>query len=145
MHKIKVVCLLFLTLACFACSDKKTNENAIPEGAFPIVYRGHLYIKGSADSIWGNYVFDTGASNLYYDSTYYAGGNFDYSRIWNAKLPGAGKEPQDVIVIADTVSFLFGDNLYLTRNVPVLHLKPILVILPMAYLGWNTSITRCLK
>ena len=125
-RKIIVLCLLAVVIIGSACSDRKTNESSTPEDAFPIVYRGHLYIKGSADSIIGNYVFDTGASNLYYDSTYYAEGNFKYSEIYDAKLPGAGKTPQDVIVIWDTVDFRFGNNTYTTKFVPVLQLKPIL-------------------
>jgi len=95
-YKIRTLIIsLILILELFsACTENRINHKAeIPEDAFPIVYRSHLYIKGSADSINGNFVFDTGASNLYYDSTYFAGGNFHYSDFWNAKLPGAGKTP----------------------------------------------------
>jgi hypothetical protein len=126
MVKELMFSLFLVVILSVSCSDNKTNKAEIPEGAIPIVYRGHIYIKGSADSVNGNYVFDTGASNLYYDSTYYSGGGFNYSEFWNAKLPGAGKTPQDVIVIADSVNFRFGNNLYQTSNVPVLQLKPIL-------------------
>ncbi|MDX2415164.1 MAG: hypothetical protein QNK33_08230, partial [Bacteroidales bacterium] len=126
MRKELIFSLLILLILSVACTDSKTNKVEIPEGAIPIVYRGHLYIKGSADSINGNYVFDTGASNLYYDSTYYAEGNFKYSLIYDAKLPGAGKTPQDVIVIWDTINFRFGKYTYTTKFVPVLQLKPIL-------------------
>jgi hypothetical protein len=107
-----------------SCKDKKVIQ--IPDGAFPIVYEGHLYIKGVADSIKGNYVFDTGASNLYYDSTYYADNKFAYEKTFIGILPGAGTTPQRVIVIGDTVQFKFGENLYKTSIVPVLQLKPIL-------------------
>jgi len=123
----ELILSLFVTIILsVGCTENRTNKAELPEGAIPIVYRGHLYINGSADSINGNYVFDTGASNLYYDSTYYAGGDFKYSKFWNAKLPGAGKTPQDVIVIADSVNFRFGNNLYQTKNIPVMQLKPIL-------------------
>ena len=126
MGKELIFSLFIVVILSVSCNDNKTKKVEIPEGAIPIVYRSHLYIKGSADSVNGNFVFDTGASNLYYDSTYYAGGDFKYSKFWNAKLPGAGKTPQDVIVIADSVNFQFGNNLYQTKNVPVLQLKPIL-------------------
>lgn len=116
--------LLILILSLVSCKQKK--ENKIPKGAFPIVYKGHLYIKGEADSIKGNYVFDTGASNLYYDSTYYAENGFKYDNTFTAELPGAGTTPQKVEVVADTVEFSFGVNLYKTSIVPVLQLKPIL-------------------
>ena len=118
------IALLIGFLAFVSCKQKK--DNLIPKGAFPIVYKGHLYIKGEADSIKGNYVFDTGASNLYYDSTYYAEKGFKYKNTFTANLPGAGSTPQKVEVVADTVEFSFGANLYKTSIVPVLQLKPIL-------------------
>ncbi|MBT5419922.1 MAG: hypothetical protein HOK80_03445, partial [Candidatus Cloacimonetes bacterium] len=106
--------------------DSAEEEFELPTGAFPIVYRGHIYIPGNADGIKGNFVFDTGASNLYYDTTYYADNEFRYEDLLTAKLPGAGTKPQDVIVIKDTVDFTFGNYLYRTPRVPVLKLKPIL-------------------
>lgn len=122
-HRLSIV--LFIGILGFvSCKQKKENE--IPKGAFPIAYKGHLYIKGEADSIKGNYVFDTGASNLYYDSTYYAENGFKYENTFTANLPGAGSTPQKVIVVEDTVEFKFGENLYKTSIVPVLQLKPIL-------------------
>ncbi len=118
---IIITALLFLSAGC---SNKKQEEQ-IPDNAFPIVYRGHLYIIGEADSIKGNYIFDTGASNLYYDSTYYSHNNFQYTNLFTAKLPGAGTTVQNVEVVHDTVSFRFGKYLYQTYNVPILKLKPI--------------------
>lgn len=122
-HRLSIVFFLGV-LAFISCKQK--NDNKIPEGAFSITYKGHLYIKGEADSIKGNYVFDTGASNLYYDSTYYAENGFKYENTFTANLPGAGTTPQKVEVVADTVEFSFGANLYKTSIVPVLRLKPIL-------------------
>lgn len=122
-NRLSIVLLIGI-LVFVSCKQSKKNE--IPNGAFPITYKGHLYIKGEADSIKGNYVFDTGASNLYYDSTYYAENNFKYDKTFNAQLPGAGSTPQTVIVVEDTVEFRFGKNLYKTSIVPVLQLKPIL-------------------
>lgn len=122
-HRLSIV--LFLGIYSFvSCKLKEGYE--IPKEAFQIVYKGHLYIKGEADSIRGNYVFDTGASNLYYDSTYYAVNGFKYDNTFSAKLPGAGNTPQTVVVVEDTVVFKFGANLYKTSIVPVLQLKPIL-------------------
>lgn len=125
--------LIIASFGLLSCNQTKeikeseqTQETEIPDGAFPIIYKGHLYIQGEADSIKGNYVFDTGASNLYYDSTYYSNNGFRYQNTFNASLPGAGNTPQRVQVIKDTVQFRFGDNLYKTSTVPVLQLKPIL-------------------
>jgi len=123
MNKRTLLLVLLITL--ISCSDKKQVER-IPKDAFPIVYKGHLYVKGLADSIKGNFVFDTGAGNLYYDSTYYAENDFHYKNFFTATLPGAGTTPQIVQVIADTVDFRFANNLYRTNIVPILKLKPIL-------------------
>jgi len=117
--------LLVVLLIVVSCSDKKQEEQ-IPNNAFPITYRGHLYVNGLADSIIGNYVFDTGASNFYYDSTYYAENDFHYTNFFTALLPGAGAKPQKVEVIKDTINFKFGKYLYRTNIVPILRLKPIL-------------------
>jgi hypothetical protein len=107
------------------CCSHKKQEKEIPDNAFPIVYRGHLYIVGEADSIKGNYIFDTGASNFYFDSTYYSHNDFQYTNLFTAKLPGAGTTVQNVEVVHDTVTFRFGKYLYQTNNVPILKLKPI--------------------
>ncbi len=101
-------------------------EPVLPEGAFPISYRHHLYIGGLADTVQGNFVFDTGASNLYYDSTWFAGHPFPYKNFLNGLLPGAGSRPQLVRVITDSAEFIFGDQHYRTNLIPVLQLKPIL-------------------
>jgi hypothetical protein len=83
-------------------------------------------VQGEADSCKGNFVFDTGASGLYFDTTFYSSNDFNYSKIVNAKIPGAGTTLQDIIVIRDTVDFSFGSDYYQTAFVPVLKLKPIL-------------------
>nr|NQU89107.1 aspartyl protease family protein [Bacteroidota bacterium] len=124
--------ILILILVCsllFINNILKSQESeqiALPDGAIPIVARGHMYIQGSADNVAMNFVFDTGASGLYYDTTFYSCNNFEYENLANAKLPGAGSTPQDVIVILDTVEFSFGEQLYQTTRVPVLKLKSIL-------------------
>ncbi len=122
-NRVTIVITVFLILAA-GCSTN-TEEDQLPENAFPIVYRGHLYIMGETDSIKGNYIFDTGASNFYFDSTYYSQNNFQYSNFFTAKLPGAGTTVQNVEVVNDTVTFRFGKYLYQTNNVPILKLKPI--------------------
>lgn len=122
-HRLSIVFFIGI-LGLVSC--KQNKENGIPKGAFSIAYQGHLYIKGEADKIKGNYVFDTGASNLYYDNTYYTENGFNYKNTFNADLPGAGSTPQKVVVVEDTVEFKFGANLYRTSIVPVLQLKPIL-------------------
>jgi hypothetical protein len=125
MKKSLTSILLVLLIIIASCDDKE-QKKSIPDDAFPIVYRSHLYVKGVADGHSGNFVFDTGASNFYYDSTYFAGNNYHYTNFFSAKLPGAGTTPQSVEVISDTVGFKFGNNFYQTKIVPILKLKPIL-------------------
>lgn len=125
MKKSRTSILLVFLIIAASCSNEE-RKVLIPDDAFPIVYRGHLYVKGEADGHSGNFVFDTGASNFYYDSTYFAGNDYPHTNFLEAKLPGAGSTPQKVEVIRDTVSFIFGDNLYQTKFVPILKLKPIL-------------------
>ncbi len=125
MKKTLRLTSLVILLVMVSCSNYEQKEQ-IPEDAFPIVYHSHLYVKGLADGHHGNFVFDTGASNFYYDSTYFSGNDYPYTNFFSAKLPGAGSTPQSVEVISDTVSFKFGNNLYQTKIVPILKLKPIL-------------------
>ena len=116
--------LIFGILISTSCKEHKKNQ--IPEGAFPIVYEGHLYMKGSVNGIKGNYAFDTGATNLYFDDNHYSDNNFKYENTSVGILPGAGTKPQRVTVIMDSVQFNLGSNLFKTTKVPVLKLKPIL-------------------
>ncbi len=122
---MKIKLLLFVGFLSFI-SCKQLKENVIPNGAFPITYNGHLYIKGDVNGVKGNYVFDTGASNLYFDSTYYANNGFHYENSITGILPGAGINPQVVVVITDSIEFKFVANTYKTSFVPILQLKPIL-------------------
>ena len=128
---------ILLLFAGNTIKAQQIEQYTLPPGAIPIVYRGHLYIQGSADSVQGNFVFDTGASGLYYDTTFYSNNHFDYSKIVNAKLPGAGTTPQDIIVVRDTVGFSFGSYYYQTAFVPVLKLKPILGDFSDGIIGLN--------
>jgi hypothetical protein len=122
--------LFFLTLSLFvSCQIKResTKESfLLPQGAIPISYIGHIYIFGVVDSAKGNFVFDTGANNLYFDSTFFYENGLKCNNLAKAKLPGAGNEVQDISVIIDTVKFSFKDNLYQTTLVPIFQLKPIL-------------------
>ncbi|KAF5074589.1 hypothetical protein DSECCO2_179550 [anaerobic digester metagenome] len=123
--KRKLSIVLLVAAICFV-NCKQKEENGLPQGAFPIIYRSHLYITGQVDSVKGRYVFDTGASNFYYDSTFFAHNSFIHKNTFKAMLPGVGKRPQSVVVIKDTIEFRFGNNLYKTSLVPVMQLKPIL-------------------
>ncbi|MFO7844875.1 MAG: PDZ domain-containing protein [Bacteroidales bacterium] len=118
--------LIILSWTPVKKSKPNQGRKILPEGAFPINYRGHIYIEGGIDGLKGNFVFDTGADNLYFDSLFYVRSSFKPEKIVKAKLPGAGNTPQDVIVILDSLLFQFHDETYLTSIIPVLKLKPIL-------------------
>lgn len=135
MKKRLLLCLL--PALFFSCStgqngsdstpvDEPVTTVKIPDGAVPIVYRRHLYIACQVDSAEANLIFDTGANNLYLDSTFFSQAELQYENLAQAQLPGAGNGMQHVPLILDTVTCsVFGD-LYQTRYVPIFQLKPIL-------------------
>ncbi len=108
---------------------ENTNEE------IPIVYRSHIYLKGTIGSTEGNFVFDTGADNLYYDSSFFTSNGFAYKNLIETTLGGAGNSTQNVIVVMDTVTINFGEQVYSTSIVPVLKLKPILGDFPDGIIG----------
>jgi len=138
---MRIIFFIILVVTMFSCSGvskSKVNTNdldqtetadtlTISKDAVPIVYQRHIYIPSTVDSILGNFVFDTGADGLYFDSTYYVSNSFRKFKFVNAKLPGAGSgDPQRVIVITDTVSFKFENYSNNLTFIPVFSLKPIL-------------------
>ena len=92
----------------------------------PIFYDGHIHLKGSIKNVDGNFLFDTGALSLYFDSTFYANKNLNYKNTVVAYIGGAGSSRQKAALIRDTVNFKFGKYSYTTPDVAILQLKPIL-------------------
>ncbi|WP_436515628.1 aspartyl protease family protein [Ekhidna sp. To15] len=127
--------VLLLFIYGVGCKPVIQEQLPLPEGAIPIVYRSHIYISGSADGVKGNFVFDTGADNLYYDTSFFSAHDFHYENLIETTLGGAGNSSQNVIVIMDTVSFAIGEDIYRTSIVPVLRLKPILGDFPEGIIG----------
>lgn len=115
----------YFLLTCIVLFSLTLQSQNLPAGATPIVYNRLIYVQGKADGKAGNFIFDTGADNLYFDTLFYSGNHFNYPDVTTSKLGGAGKKPQRVIVILDTVNFSFGNQVYRTPVVPVLKLKPI--------------------
>ena len=130
--KIKLSILFVFLIILLSCTMNKNKKKLIlskveiPQGAIPIEYHSHIYVKGIVDSVQCNFVFDTGASNLYIDTLFYAMNNLKHTNFFNAYLPGAGNKPQKVKVIKDSVKFEFNNKTYKTSIVPILKLKPIL-------------------
>lgn len=116
--------ITFAVLLSFSLKSQNIH-NRLLEGAIPILYNRFIYVQGQADGVKGNFIFDTGADNLYYDTIFYSQHRFPYSNLTTSKLGGVGKTPQRVIVILDTIHFVFGNQVYKTTLVPVLKLKPV--------------------
>ena len=136
-NKTKIFIIVAATIFnCSGCSKANTsalsqNETIdtlpIPKDAVPIVYTGHIYIPSEVNSISGNFIFDTGADGLYFDSTYYASNPFRKSQFINGLLPGVGTSgAQNVIAITDTVNLTFKNYSEKLSFIIVLSLKPIL-------------------
>ncbi len=134
MRKIWALFTLILAVFFVSCAEqqpKKKTDNTVKIvdtvcNTFPITYRGHLYITGDIDSVSCNFVFDTGATNLYIDSSFYASSSFNYQNVFDAYIPGVGIKQQKIKVIDESVKFRFNKYLYTTEKVPVIVLKPIL-------------------
>lgn len=105
-------------------SDKEFD---IPDDAVNIIYINHIYIPSEADSISGNFVYDTGADGLYFDSVFFADNSLKKQKHFEAYLPGNGTSgPQKVIVLNDSYLFSFENYSDKFSNIPVFLLKPIL-------------------
>lgn len=69
-------------------------------------------------------MLDTGADNLYLDSTFFASNNLSYNNMHTETLSGIGNELQKILVVDDSVNFNFGRACYRTSDVVILQLKP---------------------
>lgn len=112
--------LSLLNLLLTGCFAQVSN-------CFNIDVRSHIYINGEQDGVTSHFVFDTGAYNLYSDSTFLTDSGLKYDRIGRAKLPGAGNEVKTVKIIMNPVSYKFaGNNYYVKSPIPIFNLKAIL-------------------
>lgn len=134
--KIQTLFLLLFALSFFSCNTKTQEkdqaklmvlETVVAEEIIPVHIFGHIYIEGMVDSIKGNYLFDTGAHNLYFDQVFYDESGIKFSEVSKGIIGGAGTGKESVPLIMDKVSVdidPFGT--YTTSMVPVLKLKEIL-------------------
>ena len=132
MKKITFVFTLSLFIFC-SCQNQPQTQAAeeiivyeLPEGAIPMIYTGHLYLEVAFDTIKGNFIFDTGARELYMDSIFYADNGFKYKNISPGSMGGVGTKSERVRVIRDTVTFDLQDNKYKSPQTVILNLKQIL-------------------
>lgn len=125
---------LFLTIILFACKSEpqeillpgKTAGKEVIKGAISIDYQGHIYMRAKVDGQEGDFLFDTGADQIYIDSVFYSANEMKHGRLAMASVPGAGVGVQRVPVILDTVKAVFGDETFARNIVPLIHLKQIL-------------------
>ncbi len=115
--------LLSITIIIFistSCTTKKNAVNFENDGHFYI----HAFIN---DSIKGRFVFDTGASGLYLDSTFVKKhSSIIKSNLDTAKMRGAGAtEYKRVLLIKDTVKINVGNYVHDFTNSPILKLTDI--------------------
>ena len=90
-------------------------------------YDKHIVIPGKINRKFAaNLVLDSGADGLYLDSAFYAETGIRIQRSQQALLPGAGKTPQQIVVVLDTVKANFNGVQYIPRFTPLIGLRPIL-------------------
>lgn len=114
---IFIVIIPFLSLSC------STERNGVK-----FEKDGHFYIYAVInDSIEGRFVFDTGASGLYLDSTFIKNHNsIIKSNLDTARMRGAGATGyKQVLIIKDSVSISAGNYAHNFINSPILKLTDI--------------------
>ena len=85
----KIFCLVCFFSALFSLK----SIAAVPEGAIPFVFDGHLYLQSTLnDTIPVTLIYDTGADFLYLDEDYLKLKNLQnaFGRKGKAKMGGAG-------------------------------------------------------
>lgn len=99
---------------------------SLPDGAIPITYyRNHIYFDSETDSVKGNFIFDTGASGLLIDSTFYANNYHTNSTYRTTKIHGVGTGYQSIISINKIFNFNFSNYTYQALGADVIKLKTI--------------------
>ncbi len=145
MHFVKIIILLF-GLFVQTISLQALNEDKVSSDTIPIeYYNNHLYLKGVVQDVAGNYLFDTGAHYLYFDSLFYNNSTITYKQLANAVQPGVGEKPQKVKVIVEPVDFYFGQHHYKANIVPIISLKTILGDFADGILGINHFFGKLLE
>lgn len=120
---IRITILILSVVLINAC--KHDSNITIPFGAVPIIYCGYILVPVSVDSVKGNFLLDTGAQNVHFDSIFYSNNSFAYKYLKEIKIWGIGNSFQLATLIRDTIYFQLKDENYKTRNIVVHSLKPI--------------------
>lgn len=135
MGNLPFLLLLALMASTGVTARPDSVAASLPEGAFPFEYFDrHLYIDMVFnDTVPGQWVFDSGAVNLYPDSTEFAGYYFD--RRTYRRFRGAGQNIVTLPVVLDTVTVDNGYVRLVSGMSPLLDLKKILGQKPAGIVG----------
>lgn len=131
--------LIFIVLLVSSCSPGKsdkhksdgespdtTSQISLPAGAIKVTYDGHIYFHLKIDSVEGDFLFDTGADQLYFDSLFYSENKFNHNKKVKAFLPGAGTARQSVEVVLDPVQAHLDSHQELVSSMtPIINLKEV--------------------
>lgn len=116
------------------------------QNKIPIEYNRHIYLKGSLNgAAKSNFVFDTGAHNLYIDSSYYAESGLKFEKFMKAVLPGAGTGKQNAKIINDKLSYSFAGNIYQPQYGVLFQLRPILGDFADGIIGKDYFAKQCIE
>lgn len=125
------VVMLSLVVACSDGNQKKQQQEVakaqLPVGAVEMKYDNHLYFNVLLrDSIPARMIFDTGATNLLLDSTFYAANFGKNNNLRKAMLSGAGDGYQLTTLDASSWSYRVGEVSYAEPLAIVMNLRKII-------------------
>lgn len=146
MKKIFIFSLLYV-LCLMACrsgnSDSATQTTAdslpiVQSTVIPFKYYGHLYCPMIInDSVKGNFVFDTGADNLYLDTLFLFQSPLPQKQTGTVMLPGVGSSFQKTKMIRDKYNCQYGPLTLTPPYTVTMNLKPILGRYADGIIGMN--------
>lgn len=145
--KTQLIFPLLYVLCLTACrsgnsnSATQTTADSLPivqKNVIPLKYYGHLYCPVVInDSVKGNFIFDTGADNLYVDSLFLARSPLPQQQTSMAMLPGVGSSFQKVKLIRDKYNCQYGPLTLTPPYTVTVNLKPILGKYADGIIGMN--------
>lgn len=118
--KRKLVQIIIITLAFASCMTSKNEVKFEKDGSF------YIYATVN-DSIKGRFIFDTGASGLYFDSIFINQHNsIIRSALDTARMRGAGATGyKQVLLVKDTIKINAGNYSHNFTHAPILKLREI--------------------
>lgn len=117
---LSVLCVLATCLSGYS---------QIPQGAIPIIYDGHLYMKATVvDTIPVTLIYDTGADYLYLDKDYMEKSTLNKLPLHKgqAQMGGAGNsEGKKVTIIVSPINVKAGNVTHQENITPIINLRDI--------------------